>query len=109
MKMNEDLYTTIEKLKIFTESFRENNGNYPAIKISILLHMYQHKSCLVQEVADLMKTSRPSAQRHLTSLVVDGMLDREEIYENGKYKNRFTLTAKADQEIADRLKIITTK
>ena len=96
----------ITNLINFVETFRNKDGNFPAIKISIMLHLHKNKTCLVQEIADLMETSRPSAQRHLTSLVVAGMVDKEEVYEDGKYKNKFTLTLTGKALIAESLKAI---
>ena len=96
----------ITKLINFVEAFRGKDGNFPAIKISIMLHMYKHGACLVQEVVELMETSRPSAQRHLTSLVVAGMATKKEVYEQGKYKNKFALTAEAKKLIEKNLNIL---
>ena len=92
-----ELYNDLTKLKSFIETFRNGNANFQAIKISILIYMYQNKKCLVQELADELKTSRPSAQRQLNALAVDGMVIKDEIYEFGKYKNQYTLTTEAKQ------------
>ena len=109
--------TTLYKLREENNDDRSKNthnqanqlrggGNFPAIKISIMLHMYKHGACLVQEVVELMETSRPSAQRHLTSLVVAGMATKKEVYEQCKYKNKFALTAEAKKLIEKNLNIL---
>ena len=93
----------VHKLIRFIEAFRGKDGNFPAIKISILLHLHKSKSCYVQDVVEQMNATRPSAQRHLTSLVVAGVVAKNEVYEGGKYKNQFTLTREGQELVKSSL------
>ena len=86
----------------FIEHYRQDDGKYPAVKITILLSMYKRKApTLVQDIVDILGVSYQSATRHLNGLLTDGMLHKDEVFDDGKYKNLYSLKSGAQRHIED--------